>query len=88
MLQVVIFGCFMCFTHMLQVHVPNVESIFIRMLHSNIFHVASVSCCSAEGERSGCAARRGLADGGAGGWQTVVLWSGCAGGVLVLSSSS
>jgi hypothetical protein len=36
MLQVVsvLFGCFMCFTYMLQVHVPNVSSVLILMLHS------------------------------------------------------
>jgi hypothetical protein len=35
----------MRFTHMLQLHVPNVSSIFRRMSHSSVFHVASVSCC-------------------------------------------
>ena len=29
--------CFVCFTHMLQVHVPNVSSAFGRMLDSNVF---------------------------------------------------
>jgi hypothetical protein len=28
------FGCFICSTHMLQVHVPSISFIFRRMLHS------------------------------------------------------
>ena len=68
MLQVVsvLFGCFMCFTHMLQVHDTNVLSIFRRMLH---FYVANVLCCSARGEpeAGGRDARR------AGGWRMRVL---------------
>jgi hypothetical protein len=43
-------GYFMCFTHMLQVYVLNVLSIFRRILHSNVFHVVSVLCCTAEDE--------------------------------------
>jgi hypothetical protein len=38
--------CFMCFIHMLQVHVSNVSSVFSHMLH---FHVASVLLFSAMG---------------------------------------
>jgi hypothetical protein len=57
----ILFGCFMCFTHMLQVHVPNISSVFRRTLHSNVFHVASVLCCSA-GDEPGVGGR------GAVGW--------------------
>jgi hypothetical protein len=38
----VLFGCFMCFTHMLQVHIPNVSSVFRHMLHSNVFFMLQV----------------------------------------------
>jgi hypothetical protein len=58
MLQVV-FGCFMCSTNMLQVRVLNVSYVFKRILHSNVFYVANVSCCMAGGEprASGLGAR-------------------------------
>jgi hypothetical protein len=62
----------MCFTHTLQVRVPNVSSTFRRMLHSNVFHFASVLCCT---RRVG-----GPADGGA---VVGVRW-----GVLVLNCLS
>ena len=37
----VIFGCFMCSTHMLQLHVPSVSFVFGRTLHSK-----KISCCT------------------------------------------
>jgi hypothetical protein len=37
----VLFRCFMCLTHMLQVHVPNISFVFSHMLYSNVF-----SCCN------------------------------------------
>ena len=78
------FRCFICFTHMLQMYVPNVSSIFRRFLYSNVFQVASFYVV-----RTG--ATQGQADWACcapGGWRTVALRSGCAGGVLVLSCSS
>jgi hypothetical protein len=73
-------GCFMCFTHMLQMRVLNVSSTFKRMLRLNVFHVASVLCCTAGGERTRRVVRGGPADGGAA--------SARAGGMLVLNCSS
>ena len=75
MLQVTIFGCFMCFTHMLQMHIPNVYLYFRHMLHSNIFYVASVLCCSAGdgagGQLDGASGTLGgVADGGTWGGRT------------------
>jgi hypothetical protein len=60
------YGSFVCFTHMLQVRVPNVSSTFRRILHSNVFHVVSVLCCM----------NGGLANGASGGRWMVVLRSG------------
>jgi hypothetical protein len=53
MLQQVVLCCklqfeyFMCFTNMLQVHVPNISSIFHTYIAFKCFHVASVLYCSA-----------------------------------------
>jgi hypothetical protein len=58
-------GCFVCFTHILQVYVLNVSSTFRRMLHSNVFYVASVLYCTARGERTGHAPHRGPTNSGA-----------------------
>ena len=70
----------MCFTYMSQVCFLNVSSTFRHMLHSNVFHIANVLCCTAGGERTGRAAH--------GGPVTVVLRSEHAKGVLVLSCSA
>ena len=58
MLQVasVLFGCCICFTHMLQVYVPNVSSAS-DLCSLQVFHVASVSCLRGlfrEGALPGC----------------------------------
>jgi hypothetical protein len=67
MLQVgsVLFECFMYFTYMLQVHVPNVSSIFSFMLHSCCKCFLLFGWGRVEGVWTGCAAPQG--------WQTGAL---------------
>jgi hypothetical protein len=57
--------CFVCFTHMLQVHVPNISCTLRRMLHSNVFMLQVFYIVRPEASGLGTRRAGGTADGGA-----------------------
>jgi hypothetical protein len=82
MLQVanVLSGCYMCFTHMLQVYVLDVSSV-AYVCCIKVFHVAYLSCYSeSQGARGVTVARHGYR--GMGAWRAGVLRTGRARGRL------